>query len=164
MEEEKQMKILFKNEVYDLELAGMRKSLHQSIENIDVEITDEVLNELEQIHSLISGKDVVGLIDGYFEHTEHLFLLVEEDDLLEDALRIAGYTVDTSKASKSLYAINDDGVEVRISNHKRPAVEQNGIWVNHEYEKEIIVDENIVYLNQLKEHGFSRLSKPEYIL
>mgnify|MGYP001409750122 FL=1 len=160
------MEIRFENEVYNLELSGHRRLLHEAIEDYvdELEMTDEVLEELELAHRLISNKDVKGLVDGCFVYSELVFLEVEENEILEEALRNAGYEVQTSRVSRSIYAINDEGIEVRISDHKRPAVEQNGIWMDHEYEKEIIVNNNIVYLNQLKENGFSKLDKVEYLL
>lgn len=160
------MEIRFENEVYNLELNGHRRLLHEAIEEYvnGLEITDEILEELELAHELISNKDVKGLIDGFFVYSELVFLEVEENELLEEALKEAGYEVQTSRVSRSIYAINDEGIEVRISDHKRPAVEQNGIYMDHEYEKEIIVNNNIVYLNQLKANGFSKLDKVEYLL
>lgn len=164
------MEIRFENEVYNLELAGHRKSLHQAIEEYvnGLEITDEVLEELELAHNLISNKDVKGLVDEYFAYSNLVFLEVEENELLEEALKNAGYEVDSSRVSKSIYAVNDEGIEVRISDHKRPAIIENGMYIGeHHYEKEIITTDNIVYLRQLKEAGFSKLNKlnkSEYIL
>lgn len=160
------MEVLFENEVYDLENRGLRKLLHQAIEDYveGREFTDEMLDELEVIHGLISAKDYKGLIDGYFEHTEIAFLEVDDNYILERALRNAGYKVQTSRVSRSIYAINDEGIEVRISDHKRPAIIENGMYIGeHHYEKEIITKDNIVYLRQLKEAGFSKLNRSEYI-
>ena len=160
------MEVLFENEVYDLENRGLRKLLHQAVEEYveGREFTDEMLDELELIHELISAKDYHGLIDGYFEHTGIVFMEVDDNYILERALINAGYKVETSKVSRSIYAINDEGIEVRISDHKRPAIVINGAYVGeHHYEKEIITKDNIVYLRQLKEAGFSKLNRPEYI-
>ena len=160
------MEILFEDVVYDLENRGLRKLLHQAIEDYveGSEFTDEMIEELELIHNLISTKDYNGLIDGYFEHTGIVFLEVDDNYILERALINAGYKVETSKVSRSIYAINDEGIEVRISDHKRPAIVINGAYVGeHHYEKEIITKDNIVYLRQLKEAGFSKLNRPEYI-
>lgn len=160
------MEIRFENEVYNLELAGHRKHLHQAVEEFveDEERTDELMVEIDEIHELISNQDLHGLVNGYFKYSDIIFMAVEENEMLKDALESAGYKVESSNVSRSLYAVNDDGVEVRISNHKRPAVEQNGIWMEHEYEKEIIVENNIVSLNTLKNNGFSKMDKTEYIL
>lgn len=160
------MEIRFENEVYDLELAGHRKHLHQAVEEFveDEEWTDELMVELDEIHELISNQDFDGLVNGYFKYSDIIFMAVEENEMLKDALESAGYKVESSNVSRSLYAVNDDGVEVRISNHKRPAVEQNGIWSEVEHEKEIIVENNIVSLNTLKNNGFSKMDKTEYIL
>lgn len=160
------MEILFEDVVYDLESRGFRKLLHQAVEEYveGREFTDEMLDELELIHELISAKDYKGLIDGYFEHTGISFYKVDDNYILERALKSAGYEVQTSKVSRSIYAINDEGTEVRISDHKRPAIVVDGAYVGeHHYEKEIIVKGNTIYLRQLKAAGFSKLNRPEYI-
>lgn len=160
------MEILFEDVIYDLENRGFRKLLHQAIEEYveDREFTNEIIEELELIHELISAKDFNGLIDGYFEHTGIVFMEVDDNYILERALINAGYKVETSKVSRSIYAINDEGSEVRISDHKRPAIVNNGMYIGeHEYEKEIIVKGNTIYLRQLKAAGFSKLNRPEYI-
>ena len=160
------MEILFEDVVYDLEGRGFRKLLHQAVEEYveGKEFTDEMLEELELIHDLISSKDFNGLIDGYFEHTGIAFLEVDDNYILERALKNVGYKVETSKVSRSIYAINDDGIEVRISDHKRPAIVVNGAYVGeHHHEKEIIVKGDTIYLRQLKEAGFSKLNRSEYI-
>jgi len=160
------MEILFENVIYDLENSGFRKLLHQAIEEYveGREFTDEMLDELELIHELISAKDYSGLIDGYFEHTGINFYEVDDSYILERALKNAGYKVETSKVSRSIYAINDDGIEVRISDHKRPAIVVNGAYVGeHHHEKEIIIKGDTIYLRQLKEVGFSKLNRSEYI-
>ena len=160
------MEILFENVIYDLENNGFRKLLHQAIEEYveGREFTDEMLDELELIHELISAKDYSGLIDGYFEHTGISFYEVDDNYILERALKNAGYEVQTSRVSRSIYAINDEGIEVRISDHKRPAIVVNGAYVGeHHHEKEIIVKGDTIYLRQLKEAGFSKLNRNEYI-
>ena len=157
---------MFENVVYDLESRGFRKLLHQAVEEYveGREFTDDLLDELELIHELISAKDYNGLLDGYFEHTGIVFMEVDDNYILERALMNAGYKVKTSKVSRSIYAINDKGIEVRISDHKRPAIVVNGAYVGeHHYEKEIIVKGNTIYSKQLKEAGFSKLNRPEYI-
>lgn len=70
------MEIRFENEVYNLELSGHRRLLHEAIEDYvdELEMTDEVLEELELAHRLISNKDVKGLIDGFFVESELVFL------------------------------------------------------------------------------------------
>lgn len=160
------MRIKFENEVYDLESRHERYLLHQATYEYteELEWTDELEEELEEINKLISNQDYANLINRYFFESDIIFLEIEEDGLLEEALVSAGYKVESSNVSRSLYVINDDGEEVRISDHKRPAVEQNGIYTEHEYDKELIVKDNIVFGRQLRRNGFSKLDKDEYLL
>ena len=162
------MEIIFENEVYDLSLKGHRKLLHRAIEDyidkLDIEVV-EYLDELEEVHSLISSQDAKRLVNGFFMDGELCFFSVEEENLLVNALNKYGYHFEKSNASRSIYAINDNGQEVRISDHKRPPIVQNGIYItDHYYEHEIIIDGNIVPGRQLKEKGFSKLTKKEYLL
>lgn len=161
------MEIRLENEVYDLEIPYLRKLLHEHVENVFDKVVfepeDEDYNDLEKIHELISAQDVNGLLKGFFCNGNIHFTTVREDEMLLNALKEAGYQVEKSNISRSLYAINDDGIEVRIADHKRPAVEQNGIWQEWEYDKEIIVKNNIIYGIRLQEVGFSKLPNKEFI-
>jgi len=161
------MRVLFNEEVYELDIAGIRKSLHEEVDNIvyelDPELVDEFMDDLEEIHELISAQDLEGLLDGFFFNGEVDFGRVDEDDVLVDALKLAGYEVESSNVSRSIYVINDNGEEVRISDHKRPAILQGNVAIHeHEYDHEIIVD-NKVYSRQLKAAGIN-LDKESYIL
>lgn len=160
--------IRFENEVYDLSINGLRKLLHDAVEShideLELEYSDFIFEEIDQIHELISSQDINSLIDDFWLDGDIYFSEVEQTDLLVEALIAAGYKVEKSNVSRSIYAINDNGEEVRISDHKRPAIEQNGIWSDIEYENEIIVSDNIVYLRQLHVNGFFKLNKNEYLL
>lgn len=162
------MEIRFENEVYDLTLKGHRKLLHKAVEeyfySLDIDYID-YMDDLDEVQSLISSQDVNGLVDGFFVDGELNFFEVEQDELLADALEQAGYSFEKSNISRSIYAINDNGQEVRISDHKRPAIVQNGAYVgDHHYELEIIIKDNIVNGHQLRMNGFSKLTKNEYLL
>ncbi|RKJ62830.1 hypothetical protein D7X33_26225 [Butyricicoccus sp. 1XD8-22] len=163
------MEIRFNNEVYDLTINGLRKLLHDDVNSIFNEIdepTDSQYNELELIHEYISSKDIEALTsDGFFE-VEMFFELVHENDLLIEALKINGYSVESSNVSRSVYAINDKGIEVRISDHKRPAIVQNGMYIGeHDYSIELIVDDNIVNGERLVSNGFNKMDiEKDYIL
>lgn len=161
------MEIRFGNTAYNLDRSGFRKLLHDAVDEAayDLELDDDMLEELEQVHALISSKNVDALLDGFFLNGHILFYPVEHDDFLKNALEEAGYKVTQSFASFSLYVINDDGEEVRISNHKRPAYERNdGLYDEHEYENEIIIKDNIVKIHDLKANGITKLTKDEYLL
>ena len=79
------MEIRFENEVYNLELAGHRKHLHQAVEEFveDEERTDELMVEIDEIHELISNQDLHGLVNGYFKYSDIIFMAVEENEMLK---------------------------------------------------------------------------------
>lgn len=163
------MLIRLENEVYDLEISGHRYLLHQKINEIaddfEADFYDEYYEDIARVHELISSKDKSSLINGFWANGEIIFFDVEEGELLENALAAAGYEVRKSNVSKSIYAINDENIEVRISDHKRPAYEHNGSWFEHEYDSEIIAKNNTVNGKQLISAGFGKLDKnKEYLL
>lgn len=164
--------IEFNNEVYDLSISGLRKSLHSELDSLfwetysDTEDTEELEAELQQAHDMISAQDLNGLgnfLIGYGELPS--FNLVSTDTLLADALTSAGYKVESSHISRSLYVINDDGVEVRIADHKRPGYQVAGQvdYATHEYSNEIIISDNTVEQWQLDRHGIC-LPNDSYLL
>lgn len=159
------MEIRFENEMYDLSLNGHRKILHNVVEDAFSNLCDVEYDDLDMIHSLISSQDVQGLVNGFFCNGDLTFMQADYSDYLVDALTNSGYSFEKSNVSRSLYATNDNGKEVRISDHVRPAIVQNGVYVGeHDYSYQIIVKDNIVSINKLKENGFSKLNKSEYIL
>ena len=155
--------------VYDLTFKSDRYHLHQMINDyVYDELTDgtlveedeqEVYDEEEKVHELISNQDGEGLENGSFEY---FFFEVIEHTLVE-ALKEAGYEVERSNASASLY-VNLNGKEIRISDHKRPAYDSgNGIYLDHEYDAEIITDDNRVTKKQLEKVGIN-LNEEVYYL
>lgn len=158
------MEIIFDNEVYDLSIKGLRKLLHREVSEFAAELYEADYDELEEIYNLIENEDALGLIDGFFLGGEISFYAVESNDMLITALHEAGYVAERSNISRSIYAINDNGQEVRIADHKRPAIEQNGIYTDHEYENEIIVKGNVIYMTDLQRYGFTKLNKASYLL
>ncbi|WP_239255455.1 hypothetical protein [Listeria ilorinensis] len=156
------------NEVRDLELAGMRYLLHSFVNewvyaNIEGCYIDDYEEEINEIHALISAKDVEGLLKCSLDSFGQTLSFVEPLTLTLDALEAAGYEVEESQASRSIYAINDKGEEVRISDHKRPPY-YDGLYT-HEYAHEIIVKDNAVYSNRLIAAGLSNLeADKKYIL
>ena len=160
------------NELYDLSIAGLRKMLHEEIDTLfwnqeGEYITEEMEEELQEAHDMISAQDEDGLdgfiIDGADMDGSIYFEKVSEDTYLEEALTGAGYKVEKSNASRSLYVINDEGNEVRIADHKRPAYEVNGLYTDHEYASELIVEGNAVTASELSRYDI-HLEEGEYIL
>lgn len=157
--------IKFNNEVYDLSMRQVRGLLHSDLDtafwNLE-DITEEMEEELEQAHQLISDQDEDALAN-FMIGFELSFEKVSENVLLAEALKIAGYKVEKSKASRSLYVTNDKGLEVRIADHKRPAVVEGHVGTEWEYENEIIVENNTIS-KQALESANIKLSEKEYIL
>ncbi|HGO1493131.1 TPA: hypothetical protein ACK0CK_002763 [Staphylococcus aureus] len=119
------MKVYFDKSLYDLESKGQRYLLHNDVDKIlndaysdlmDIEYDKRLV--AEKIHTAISSKDVETIkcmhenaIDFEFE-----LEIVEKD--LKELLLENGYEVYESDLTFSLYVINDNGKEVRISDHK----------------------------------------------
>lgn len=162
--------IEFKNEVYDLEMRFDSKMLHEALDEAvneyydGIEMDDDAEEEYQAAHDMISAKDESGL-DGFLIGMSDIsFYKLTKDELLKEALELAGYKVEKSHMSSSHYIINDEGKEVRVSDHKRPAVaDASGIYHDHEYELELIIDETTVTSSQLKEYGIE-LKEGKYYL
>lgn len=152
--------IEFKNEVYDLEMSFERKLLHEALDEAvneyydGIEMDEDAEEEYQDAHDMISAKNESGL-DGFLIGMSDIsFSKVSKDELLKEALELAGYKVEKSHMSSSHYIINDEGKEVRVSDHKRPAVaDASGIYHDHEYELELIIDGTTVASSQLKKYG-----------
>ncbi|EAC2431462.1 hypothetical protein E3C06_02525 [Listeria monocytogenes] len=155
--------IQLNEEIYDLTISGLRKALHDEVseffKNMDGENHEEYGAELEEIQTLISEQNGVELEAGFWANGEIEFLTVSEKDYVLNALQEAGYTATESNVSRSIYAINDLGNEIRISDHERPAFEVNGNYEKHEYESQIIVAGNEINSNLLIKNGFSELEE-----
>lgn len=158
-------------QVFDLNYSSDRKAFHDLVDEqseligleeeskFDSESYDEVMEEAETIHEFISNQDGASLENECFEYFN--FKLIAGS--LKDELEKAGYTVNKSNASASLY-VQVDGKEVRISNHKRPSVEVNeGQFEEHQYDVEIITDDNRLTSKQLLQAGI-QLEKEVYYL
>ncbi|PCZ07306.1 hypothetical protein AWL03_14435 [Listeria monocytogenes] len=155
--------IKLNEEIYDLTIAGLRKALHDEVseffKNMDGEDHEEYGAELEEIQTLISEQDGAELEAGLWVNGELEFSSVSETAYVLKALQEAGYTTTESSVSRSIYAINDLGNEIRISDHERPAFEVNGSYEKHEYESQIIVAGNEINSNLLIKNRFSELEE-----
>lgn len=162
--------IELKNEVYDLKMSFERKLLHEALDEAvneyyeGLEMDEIIESECQEAHEMISAKDESGL-DGFLIGMSNLyFSKVHANELLKEALELAGYKVEKSNVSRSHYIINDEGKEVRVSDHKRPAVaDASGIYHNHEYDLEMIIDNNTITSFQLKKYGIE-LKEGKYYL
>lgn len=158
--------IKLNNELYDLSTSRVRRLLHEDLDSLvwdSEEVTEEMEEELAEAHKLISAEnedDLDGFMIGYDIHLEKV---VEKVDL-KTALIKAGYTVDLSNISRSIYVKNDEGQEARIADHSRPAYEDaSGIYHDHEYDNELIVKDNKVTAAELSSYGIE-LEEGEYYL
>jgi len=155
---------------FDLSDRFERKMLHTWIDDQGEEVGmieeqesgftesyEEVMDEVEKIHGLISNKDYKGLKMGMFDYFD--FDIVEES--LFEALENSGYKVEQSSASCSLYVkINDK--EIRISDHERPSYQdESGIWHEWSYDNSIVSESRKITKKQLEEVGIS-LPEEEY--
>ncbi|EAE5124042.1 hypothetical protein E1X42_03695 [Listeria monocytogenes] len=155
--------IQLNEEIYDLTITGLRKMLHDEVseffKNMDGEDHEEYGAELEEIQTLISEKNADDLEAGFWVNGELEFSSISETAYVLKALQEAGYTATESNVSRSIYAINDLGNEIRISDHERPAFEVNGSYEKHEYESQIIVVGNEINSNLLIQNGFTKLEE-----
>lgn len=158
--------IKLNNELYDLTMRQTRALLHQELDRLVYEsedVTEEMEEELAEAHELISAQDEKALDDfmiGYDIYLE----TVSENTQLEEALKEIGYKVQSSNVSRSLYVINDEGEEVRIADHKRPSAPTvGGNYVEHQYDNELIVEDNKVNSEELSRFSIE-LEEGEYYL
>jgi maltoporin len=161
--------IKFNGKLYDLEQSFERKMLHEDLDQEFYETyeepTEEAEEDLQEAHQLISAQDLNSL-DKKFVGFDIQFELIEDKNMIVEALKAANYHVEESNVSRSIYAINDDGNEVRVSDHKRPSFQANGAvgYIDHQYDNELIVSDNKVTKSDLIKFGFSRLGLEEFYL
>jgi thermostable 8-oxoguanine DNA glycosylase len=167
--------IEFKNEIYDLKSSADRYLLHQELDKAwetefsplwdYVEEDQETLEEeLQKAHILISAQDEKGLEEHSIGFSYELgFGVVQNDEMLVEALKETGYKFEKSAASRSVYVTNKNGKEVRIADHKRPAYEVGGVFYDHEYDYEIITENNIVSKKQLEQVGIVLTGEKYYL-
>lgn len=159
--------ILFQNELYDLTLRGHRKSLYEELEDylynetdefnfFDEEEEEQFHNEYEELKQLIHDQNEKELSNTLLLSEYVNFIYVTEEITLENTLTTTGYEVVKSNVSRSLYAINDNGEEIRISDHIRPAIVEGNVAIQ-EHEEGIIVTDNSINSNVLISAGFSKL-------
>lgn len=129
--------IKFKGETYELESNVDRRFLHDAITDVEIEIDlemndeDEILEWVEEAHTLISDKDYDGL-DNLMNPTfdEELEFKNVNGMNLMDALLQNDYDFNTSASTRSMYIYNDNEDEVRVSDHKKDIFNSFGIMAN----------------------------------
>ncbi|MCD2208552.1 hypothetical protein [Listeria booriae] len=142
----------------------LHDEVNEAFNALDGEVYDRHEDELDTIQTLISNQAAIALEDGLWANGELTFTRVKENEMLVVALCEAGYKVEESNASRSIYVINDNGQEIRISDHKRPAFQTiGGSYSDHDY-TEVIVEDNTISNNLLRSNGIIRLEQESYYL
>lgn len=137
--------IYFESTLYDLTDNIDRYYLHNAVDELTSNLSSELfINDYEEeeaelmsncdkAHKAISSQDAKALktidLEGVVDY--HSFTVVEKS--LEEILKEEGFKVEHSLASDSLY-ITVNSQQVRISDHKRPAVIDGFSAIEHEYE------------------------------
>lgn len=153
--------IKLNNWIYDLEQVYDRKLLKGDINDLayESEIDHEVIIEIVDVaEEAIDKQDERALLDSDLWELNITIEQIDIDELVTTALRSAGYKVEESNVSNSLYAINDNGEELRISDHERPAVVEGNVAVG-EHEQGLVFKSIEVPTNTLIRAGFANLEK-----
>nr|WP_227662732.1 hypothetical protein [Listeria seeligeri] len=147
---------------YDLTTSGLRRSLHSEVaeffKQLDGEDYNEYENEIDEIQNLISMQKGEDLEKGFWVNGDLAFYVIKNDAFIKETLEKAGYEVLKSEVSFSLYAKNDEGKEVRISDHDRPAYEVNGDYVKHD-DITILVEKGEINSSRLIQKGFKKINE-----
>lgn len=167
--------IMINNNIYDLSLAFDRKQLHSLVDNFyfenDMEEeSDEFASEIAELHSLITKQDVSAIlnIESICSPISFECLTFEkEPKFLQSALNDLGFQVEKSTISRSIYVkIGEDEegnpLQLRVSDHKRPAVNVNGIYMDHNYYKEYITSNPYITGTELINLGFEVNTNEKY--
>ncbi|MDW0113747.1 hypothetical protein QT711_11165 [Sporosarcina saromensis] len=148
--------------IYDLTASEYeRKLLKESIDKLAYDNNpeyEELEELLEEVKSAIDAQDEEALLKSDLWEVDVNLEKVNEKELVVNTLRAAGYQVEESNVSSSLYAINDNGDEIRIADHKRPAIVE-GNFAIHEHEEGLVIDSIEVMSDVLIANGFGKLDK-----
>lgn len=151
--------------IYSLETKYERNLLKEAISEIAWSSCqeEEIICELtEEAEKAIDNQDEVSLSNVDLWEVDVNIHIVNESEFVLNALKSVGYQVESSNISNSLYAINDEGKEIRISDHKRPAIVQDGVAI-HEHEEGLIIKGIELNSNILISEGFSKLNPNQTI-
>ncbi|MDC3412508.1 hypothetical protein [Terrihalobacillus insolitus] len=141
---------------YDISIKNIGKMLMKDIDELVHENVEEVDYEvLEEANEAIEDGDEKALLNTDLWEMHVNVAVIEENEIIENALVEAGYKVNRSSHGVSLYATNDQNEEVRISDHKRPPI-MEGLVPVQEHEAGFII-ESEVNSNELITLGFNKL-------
>ena len=128
-----------------------RKCVYDEIKNI-IEKNDHLYYFTETF--ILFNKEITFIYDNendqYFEECDSALDYVTIYDVkvydIEKLLNEHNIEFQKSTISESIYFKHNEK-EYRLSAHKRPAYEHNGVWYDHDYENEIICkDEKEMYI------------------
>ncbi|MDC3414256.1 hypothetical protein [Terrihalobacillus insolitus] len=142
---------------YDIEVKAIQKMLKSDLDELVHDLNEEVdYDVLDEAVEAIEVGDEQALVDTDLWEMDVNPVIIEKNEIVENVLVEAGYKVTRSNHGVSLYAINDNNEEVRISDHKRPPIMQGNVPVQ-EHEEGFIVEGINVNSNDLIALGFSKL-------
>lgn len=155
--------ILFKGCVYDLKYKEDRQALSTKVfqdMKYNTSINDYV-NKFNKLNIVIMRGDENKLSKSTKYRNEYklTFRYVHQESILENVLRNLGYNYDKSWSSRSIYAYNDEGERIRISNHK-PSKRKFG-----NKEKSLTFGKGVIKGFELINNGFNKVNpEQEYYL
>lgn len=151
--------ILFKGVVYNLKYKDDQQVLSQKVfeDMRNNSKINDYFNKFNKINNqIIKGLDTELSSNELYRNEYGLnFKFVQKESILENVLRNLGYEYDKSWSSRSIYAINDKGERIRISNHKS---------IKRRYgnkERDLIFGNGIINGVELIKNGFSKINPEE---
>lgn len=155
--------ILFKGVVYSLKYREDRELLSEKVyyemkHNPNIIDCTNCFNRLNKV--IMSGNEIkLAQKDKYRDVYGLDFKYVEQESILENVLRNLGYNYDKSWSSRSIYAYNDVGERIRISNHK-PVKRKFG-----NKERSLTFGKGVIEGYELINNGFNKVNpEQEYYL
>jgi len=149
--------ILINNMLFDIN--HNKESLKKAIADLAYVNPEYVMEDiLDEAYQAIDSGDEIALDNVDLWEMDIVPTIVNEEELIQSALESVGYQVTKSNHGVSLYAVNDDGKEVRISDHKRPSIVEGNVAI-YEHDEGFITPTIKVPSDKLINLGFSKLAR-----
>lgn len=164
--------ILFKGVVHDLKYKEDREALSTKV-YYDMKFNDNIydyVNSFNHLNNVIMRGDETALVKEELYKSEYdlEFKYVQQESLLENVLSNLGYDYKKAWGTRSIYAYNDNGERIRISNHSAP---YNKRKRNHNMNKLITKERSLTFGKgivgglELINNGFNKVNpEQEYYL